>query len=59
MKKWRLKRWVEVVLGGIAFMAFCVMGGECDDMAVFIISKIIALIVFWISLGIINEYGRD
>lgn len=58
MKKMRLKRWVEVVLGIIAFMAFCIMCSECDDMAVFVISKIIAVIVFGISLGILNEYGR-
>jgi len=58
MKKMRLKKWVEVVLGIIAFMAFCVMCSECDDMTIFVISKIMAVIVFGTSLGIINEYGR-
>ena len=58
MRKMRLKRWVEVVLGVIAFMAFCVMCSECDDMAIFVISKIIAVIVFGVSTGILNEYSR-
>jgi len=46
------------LLGVIAFMAFCVMCSECDDMAVFVISKIIAVIVFGVSAGILNEYSR-
>lgn len=58
MKKLRLKSWVEVVLGIIAFISFAVICSDCDNMMIFVISKIIAVIVFGISLQILNEYGR-
>ena len=58
MKKFKLRIWVEVVLGLIAFMSFCIMCSECDDMVVFIISHIIAVMMFAVSMGILNEYGR-
>ena len=58
MKKMRLKSWVEVVLGIIAFMSLAVICGDCDNMMIFVISKVIAVIVLGISFKILNEYGR-
>jgi len=58
MKKYRLRKWVEYLLILIAFFSFCIMGSECDDMLIFDISHIIALTIFAISMGILNEYGR-
>lgn len=58
MKKFRLRKWVEYLLVVVAFLSFCVMGSECDDTMIFIVSHLIATITFGISLTIISEYGR-
>ena len=46
MKKRRLKKWVVNTLIIINFIAIMFMGADCDDMALFISSKLIALLIF-------------
>lgn len=45
MKK-RLKRWVVWLLTIISTLAFIIMASDCENMSVFIISHIIATLVF-------------
>ncbi len=44
--KRRLKRWVVWLLTIISTLAFFIMASDCEDMTVFIISHIIAALVF-------------
>lgn len=46
MKKRHLKQWVVNTLIIINFIALMFMVAECDDMALFISSKLIALLIF-------------
>lgn len=46
MKKRHLKQWVVNTLIIINFIAIMFMGAECDDMALFISGKLIALLIF-------------
>lgn len=46
MKKRNLKQWVVNTLIIINFIAIMFMGADCDDMALFISSKLIALLIF-------------
>ena len=46
MKKRHLKQWVVNTLIIINFIAIMFMSAECDDMALFISSKLIALLIF-------------
>lgn len=57
MKRY-LKRWVEVVIIFIQVMLFMVLGGECEDLKVFIISKLVALTLFIINSMILFKYSR-
>ena len=57
MKRY-LKRWVEVVIICIQVILFMVLGGECEDLKIFIISKLIALTLFIINSMILFKYSR-
>lgn len=46
MKKRHLKQWVVNILTIINFIAIMFMGADCDNMALFISSKLIALLIF-------------
>ena len=46
MKKRHLKQWVVNTLIIINFIAIMFMGADCDDMTLFISSKLIALLIF-------------
>ena len=46
MKKRHLKQWVVNTLIIINFMAILFMSADCDDMTLFISSKLIALLIF-------------
>ena len=45
-KSWKFKQWVVNTLIIINFIAIMFMGAGCDDMTLFISSKLIALLVF-------------
>lgn len=57
MKRY-LKRWVEVVIIFMQVILFMVLGGECEDLKVFIISKLVALSLFIINSVILFKYSR-
>lgn len=44
--KRRLKKWVVWLLAIISTLAFFIMASDCEDMITFIISHIIATLVF-------------
>lgn len=46
MKKRHLKQWVVNTLIIINFIAIMFMGADCDNMTLFISSKLIALLIF-------------
>lgn len=46
MKKRRLKRWVVWLLTIISTLAFIIMASDCENTSTFIISHIIAALVF-------------
>ena len=56
MKKRYLKKWVEVVLAMILLASLVVMGAEIKKY--FIISKIIAMVIFLMSGYILLKYAR-
>lgn len=58
MKRIVLKKWVEVVIIFIQVISFMILGSESDDLKVFIISKLIALIIFGINSIILFKYLR-
>jgi len=58
MKKFRLRKWVEYLLVVVAFLSLCVMGSECDDMMIFIVSHLIATLIFVVSSSILIKYSE-
>lgn len=57
MKKRYLKQWVVNTLIIINFIAIMFMGADCDDMALFISSKLIALLVFAFNNYLLFKYS--
>lgn len=58
MKRIVLKKWVEVVIIFIQVLLIMIMASESDDLKVFVISKLIALIIFVINSLILFKYSR-
>ena len=58
MKKEIFKKWVEYIIIFIQFILIMILGAESDNLNVFIISKIIALIIFYINHLILKNYTR-
>ena len=58
MKKRYLKKWVEYVLLTIQFMLILIIGGESDNLSVFIISKLIALVLLFLNHLILLKYTK-
>lgn len=54
-----LKKWVENLIYIISAIAFIVIGSECDNTIVLLISHSIAGVVLLASGAILNKYGRD
>lgn len=48
-KRRKLKNWAEYTLVGINFTSLLFMGGDAEDLKVFIIGHLIALVVFLLS----------
>lgn len=59
MKKRYLKRWVEYLIVTVQLILFMIMGAESDNLKVFIFSKIIALILFYLNSLILLKYSRN
>ena len=58
MKKIYLKKWVEVAIIFIQLILFMIVGSDCDDLKIFIVSKIIALIIFFVNHLILVKYTK-
>lgn len=58
MKRIVLKKWVEVVIIFIQVILIMVLGSESDDLKIFIISKLIALLIFGMNSLILFKYSR-
>ena len=58
MKKIYLKKWVEVVIVFIQVILFMILAGDCDDLKIFIVSKIIVLIIFFVNHLILVKYTK-
>ena len=57
MKKYRFKKWVNYLLGIIAFLSLMVMGSDCDNLIVFIYTHLIAVGVFGLTTSLLIKYG--
>lgn len=58
MKKRVLKDWVVMVLGFINIIAIMVLASDCDNIHNFLVTHIIALVVFVFNATIITKYGK-
>lgn len=58
MKKIYLKKWVEYILLTIQFMLILIIGGESDNLSIFTISKLIALILLFLNHLILVKYTK-
>lgn len=56
MKTLKLRKWVEYTLIIINIFALIVMASDCDSMKVFLISHIIATIVFVVNSNLLIKY---
>lgn len=52
-KRRKLRNWVKYTLVGINFISILVMGGDSDNIAVFMLTHFIALAVFLLSAYIL------
>lgn len=58
-KKLVLKSWVEKLLGVIVILAIMVGASECDNLKLFVISHIVAVVIILLIAMIFLKYGRD
>ena len=58
MKKRYLKKWVEYSIIIIQFLLIMILSADSDNFNVFIISKIVALLIFYINHLILKNYTR-
>ena len=58
MKRMVLKDWVVVVLAVINMFAIMIMGSECESLFAFLITHLIAAVVFALNSMIIVKYGK-
>lgn len=57
MKRY-LKKWVEVIIIVIQILLFIILASECDNMKIFILSKLIVLPIFLFNHTILVKYSR-
>ena len=57
-KKVIFKKWVEYILLSIQFMLLLTLGAESDNFTIFALSKVIALLLFYMNHKIIVKYTR-
>lgn len=58
MKKLVFKKWVDYLMVVIQFILFLILAGEVDNMKVFVISKLIAMIIFIFNHMLMVKYSR-
>ena len=59
MKKKVLKWWVEEILIAIFLIGIGFIGADSDSMLAFVVSKIIGLLLSYVSFEILYRYGKD
>lgn len=59
MKRLVFRDWVSYLLVGIMVLAFISLGGECEDMSIFVISKVIAMIVMYVCYKLVDTYASN
>ena len=59
MKKKVLKWWVEEILIAIFLIGIGFIGADSDNMLAFVVSKIIGLLLSYVSFEILYRYGKD
>ena len=57
-KKVILKKWTQYILLSIQFMLLLTLGAESDNFTIFALSKVIALLLFYMNHKIIVKYTR-
>lgn len=57
MRKVRLKKWVIIALVIINFLAAVIASGECDDLALDIVIKIIAISIIALNGFLLIRFG--
>lgn len=55
-KRARLKKWVALLLGFNMFLLLILASSEVEDLGVFVISKIIMMILFYLHYIILDKY---
>lgn len=55
-KKLILKKWVEYFIISIQFIMILILGADCNDLNTFILSKIFALLIFYLNHIILMKY---
>ena len=59
MKRLVFKNWVSWLLTSIMGLAFISLGGECEDMSIFIISKVIAIVIMIGCYKLVDNYASS
>lgn len=59
MKKKVLKWWVEEILIALFLIGIGFIGFDSDSILGFIISKVIGLLISYVSFEILYRYGKD
>lgn len=57
-KKVILKKWVEYFILFIQFIIILILGAESDNFIIFLISKLIALVIFFVNHLILVKYTK-
>lgn len=57
-KKKVLKWWVEDLLIALFLIGIGFVAADADTMGTFVISKVIAVVLMYPSMKILNKYGR-
>ena len=58
MKRHQLKETPTKILIIIEMLLFCFFGSDCEDLTIFILSKIINVALFLVLAWIISKYGN-
>ena len=58
MKKYQLKKSYTYILVIIELFLMCLLSSECEDIKIFVISKIIFMIMFAIIAIVLEKYGN-
>ena len=56
MKKWKFKGWVRNVLRFITILSFIIMLSDCDSSILFVISHLVASVVFVTTISLLEKH---